>query len=391
MENPFKTYKPSFPAGMVGVCGFGILVGLFLILFPLFYANAWTDSKDYRALWVIGFLLVFFCGFILHGKSYFRVETGSRKIRFVGLFGPREFELDEIEGYRSNDGKGGRIIKFYPKGMGGKIILYFDSEEKNEFFHWVEQNFTDLDALDAKNEEKEAYSDERLGTNEAERKERLKAARGWNVRLMVAGIILCLWSFIWPHPYEVLYPLLILLPVLAIFMPLVFPGAVKFLLKLQTIYSTTIPIYIFPSIGLLISSSIEWKIIDAKPFWPPFWILTILMLILLLLFSGNDQKNFKTYLTAFLICAAYSGGTIHSLNCLLDKSAGVNYPSKVVYKHSHTSRGGTSYYVALSPWGPRLDDQEMDVSREVYYSHPNGAPVTVNLKEGFFKIPWYSF
>jgi hypothetical protein len=47
--------------------------------------------------------------------------------------------------------------------------------------------------------------------------------------------------------------------------------------------------------------------------------------------------------------------------------------------------------VTLAPWGPMGKGGEVEVNRDVYYSHPRGEQVTVYLRPGFFKIPWYSF
>jgi len=393
LENTYKTYKSSISSIVLLIffCGLGTVAGAFLIAFPYLLSIPLAYAKGYDVWCVLGGILIIFSLYELLTKIQFCVETSPQKIRIIGIFGAREFDKSEIEGYRTGTMRSGPVPRFYLKGTGRKISLNLNVQQRTEIQEWFEKNLNNLDNVDAQNELKEALSDDRLGSNEDEKRENLKKGQKIVAYLSVLGLAVTFWCMIWPHPYEVLYPVLILIPTIAIFLPLFFPGSIKFIVKLKTVYGTSFLIYPFAVPFLLIRATTDWKILDTQNFWMPFGISTFITLILLLLFSGNNQKDIKTFLTALVICAAYSAGTILSLNSLLDKSTPVTYPSVVIHKYSHTSRNTTDYYVTLSPWGPVTAAKEIEVNREVYNEQSTGASVEVSLKEGFFKIPWYSF
>jgi hypothetical protein len=55
-----------------------------------------------------------------------------------------------------------------------------------------------------------------------------------------------------------------------------------------------------------------------------------------------------------------------------------------------TSKGSiTSYYLKLSPWGPREEEREVPVTRRIYEDKGAGDSVEVVVHAGAFGIPWF--
>jgi hypothetical protein len=81
-------------------------------------------------------------------------------------------------------------------------------------------------------------------------------------------------------------------------------------------------------------------------------------------------------------------GTARLINCALDAHKPSVFTATVLDRQIVHGRSRT-YLLDLSPWGPRSDEQQVEVSPEFYHNVADGDTVKVNFKPGLLLIPWY--
>lgn len=47
------------------------------------------------------------------------------------------------------------------------------------------------------------------------------------------------------------------------------------------------------------------------------------------------------------------------------------------------------YYIKVAPWGHHYDTEEIRASRSEFEQIEIGDSINIDLKKGFFNIPWY--
>ena len=90
-----------------------------------------------------------------------------------------------------------------------------------------------------------------------------------------------------------------------------------------------------------------------------------------------------------LMSFLYSYGNVITINCKFDQSKPQTiYTTVESVNVSHSK--GTHYYLYLKPWEEKAYPGSIEVSGAMYYRHPVGSSITINLKHGLFNIPWFT-
>jgi hypothetical protein len=107
---------------------------------------------------------------------------------------------------------------------------------------------------------------------------------------------------------------------------------------------------------------------------------------------GRNKKGTKNKVANAILlavtCMLYAFGAVICLNGILGSSAPSTYKAKVIDKGRPTGRH-MSYFLKLSPWGPREIDQEVDVRKSVYEKYKAGDDAVIVVLRGKLGIPWY--
>lgn len=334
----------------------------------------------------------FFCLFLTVFKS--RIEIYSDRIRSVGPFKTKEVLLDQISGFRIlRTGYGRELLLMSKEPAARNIKIDFGFERQSDLLVWVNRNFTNLDAADFFKEVKQVEQDANLGDTREQRVYVLQRARRWATILNGLAIFVGLWAFFKPYPYEYVIWTMIMLPLLACVSVRHFKGALKFDAGLQTVFPDTGLTFVSTTM-LVFRAFIDWNILAWDNFWAPFAAVS-LSFYCLILWSAKDVKNKKgtkniianTILLA-VTCMIYAFGAVICLNGILDSSAPSTYKARVIDKGRSTGRH-MSYFMKLSPWGPRKTDQEVDVRKSVYGKYKAGDDAVVVVLRGKLGIPWY--
>jgi hypothetical protein len=213
------------------------------------------------------------------------------------------------------------------------------------------------------------------------------------------SLILAVWFFIYPKPYEVLFTCLLIMPVIGLF--------------LNGITGR-------PSIASLIQISKDNKCDDkydvADFIDAPAWILTLRVLIdfefesfysmiipgviaaiLILVFLYftqsiiiNTTKD-KTWIVLSLVTniVIYSFAGTYGANCVYDKSTPKVYAAKVIDKRISKGRRHKTYYIKVEEWGHHYDPENISVTQSQYNEININQYVNIDYKKGLLGIPWY--
>ncbi|WP_293306135.1 hypothetical protein [Pedobacter sp. UBA5917] len=105
--------------------------------------------------------------------------------------------------------------------------------------------------------------------------------------------------------------------------------------------------------------------------------------------NTNKSKTW-IYLSLIFNVFLYSYAGTYGANCVFDTSEPTVYHAEVVNKRiSKSSKGGTSYYLKVTPWGHHYDQEEISVAKSQYDENQIGQTINIDLKKGLFNIPWY--
>jgi len=318
----------------------------------------------------------------------YRVEIYSDKIVEIGVYKKKEIILNNIDGFRILPTQYVNQVQFIYKDTKKKKNIALMMNDSNVFLQWLNSSLKNLDAEDYDKELKTILTNDKLGMTEEQREYSFERAKKFASFLNILSIVSILWVFIWPEPYEIAIWAMVLFPLLPISSAKLFPGLIRFDESNKSAYPSVASAFLMPGLALALRALLDWNILSWQNFWVPFAIITI-CLFFLLLWVFNELRNKYGYAILVLcFCAVYGYGTTVSLNGINDKSTSINYSAVIIYKHISTGKH-TSYYLKLSPWGPRTTEKDVSVSKDLYNSVEIKDSIKVYEKKGALDIPWF--
>jgi hypothetical protein len=386
-ENSITTYRISKgnKIGLWILCGFFTLGGIHMLIYPFLGLQPFDlGQKLILAIFGSGMLLGSLLGifWILH----FKIETEFGRIRLTGVFQTRELMLSEVRGYRIVPDK---WIFLYGENPRPVLKISLVMENQKEFLHWITgQNLKNLNEADLQMDLKTARADEKLGSNETQRREGLQRAKSWARFLGFLSLGSGFWALFYPKPYQVAVGALILMPFIALGSMAWFKGALRFNVKPKSVYGSVDLVLVGVNF-LALRAIFDWNVFDWKPFWVPFLAATFFLLALLKL-CPTDSRTMKSFLFSGLFFSAiYGFGATLCLNGMLDSSQPAIYETHLTDKRVSRGTKSITYYMTLTPWGGQTDSREWRVARQAFNRHEIGDKVMVCLKAGALHIPWY--
>jgi len=105
--------------------------------------------------------------------------------------------------------------------------------------------------------------------------------------------------------------------------------------------------------------------------------------------AARQNPQVWSAMFGMLLCAgSYGWGLARVVDSLPDKSPPAHYTTTVTNKYE-TYHRGTSYHLALAPWGPAQWSDSLTVSQAVYDSTLIGGQACLELYPGLLHLPWY--
>lgn len=367
-----------------------ILVFIWLMLLP--FVPGLTDDaslKNHGIVWSLSFFAIIILVLAGLWDTYISCITiDNTSIRYRGLGTNRYYLFTEIKGFRYAD----KYIFIEPLEAGAKKIKihqYF--ERQDELKAWLEENFINLDEATIAEEEKEILQNEEFGNDASEREALLIDARRIASWLNGGAIVITLWAFIFPEPYEVVLLVCALLPFAAIFFLWKYKGLIKLNDKEKSAYPNLFTALIFPAGALVVRALIDYDIDDYSNVWKLLVITGSLFsfFIFYIVTQGTDNRSNKaiSLLLAAIVGFVYAFGAVICYNCNFDKSKPDVFETAVVRMHINSGKS-TSYHLTLAPWGKHADEDDITVSKSLYNQLHEGDKVNLYLKKGSLNIPW---
>jgi len=365
---------------------YGLLaIGMFV--FSVFLVNVYNPSVTHA---VLLFPLFLTAGAVLIIVNLIKrgIVIDDHSILCNNLFSRKELEFTRIKGCRI----GQKAIYIEPLSSDDPTIVignYSDLTKSDELARWVKAHFKDLDSIDLEKERQELSQNPELGSTEAERQGTLKRAKNIAITYNIAGIALSFAMIFYNAKTGTI--ILLSYPLIGVMIMIFSKGIIKFISKAKrSVYPSISLGMALPSFLLLIKSLGEYSIFQSNHLWSPALIISGI-LFALFYFRGINKSigSIKGQIAFMLILALlYGFGSALQINCAFDNSPLKTYDATVFSRRMQNGRS-RSYFLTLSPWGPRRKVQETEVHRRLYNVTAIGDTVKVNFKEGLLHVPWF--
>lgn len=386
-----KTYRISRPYAAIILVGAPLLIALFgwMLIQPLLPGP--LDPFLAETFWLFGpmagaLVLTGVAGIIDVFNGRFVIEED--RVYAVSVIFRRELLFDEILGFTVDD----RYITIKPVNRNRKKIkISLSYADSHEIVQWLADRYPDLDLENASQEDDDIISFS-SGWSQEERETRLgKAVKVARV-LNVTAILSAIWYFFVPVMQVLALTGVILTPLAVVAAVKWSGGLIRYNERKYSVLPHVFFALLFPCMSICLRSILDYELIEYDSAWRAT--LPVLGVLLIVVFSGRSGFRFSKpvhYVEAAVIAAfflAYSYGTVTALNAALDRSAPVEYRAIVTGKRISSGKT-TSYYLELSPWGPRTEKEEIFVSSDQYEEYGEGEELTVSTQNGFFGIQWF--
>jgi len=330
-----------------------------------------------------------------------KIITTDESIISISLFKKRELKFNEIKGFNRRRIRINLIVIDYITIIpisGKKIEISNFIENRSALETFLNSKITNLDKVAFKvlqekvqKEYNEILTSNQLGFSKEEREDKLKKAHLTAKILNGAGVVVTLWTFFFPKPYEYAIIACISLPLIGLLALKFWKGLIRIDVEKGSIYPS-IPFCIaFPGVLLSLRAMLDFSIEDYSNIW--ILAITIAVVFTSLLIFKNKELSLKTgksYFTilGFLIFTfAYGYGAIVTTNCAFDKSIPQVFSTKIVDKQISGGRYKT-YDLYLSPWGTKTEIEKVSIDIDMYRHLNNGDEVSIYQLKGRFDIPW---
>ena len=317
-----------------------------------------------------------------------RLIIDGTQVHVQGAVRSREFDLSQVEGYRTFKSRYQSFRVICLKDTTWKIPLmkYAGDESLDDWFAGLK----DLDQQDREQLLQQIDQDQELGATPEQRRGALAAAKQINVATWVVDALAAVAFAFGPAQYRIAaMVVLTLAPVAAAYMLYQQPLLYGFFKAKADPRPDVSPVLMISAFGLLIGAT-KVNFISTSLLLPFIALGTLVSLSLFLPAARKNPRFAGTLMGLLFICALYGWGLTAAIDTVADASVPHAYSVQVLGGHiSHGSRS-TSYYLKLEPWGPYANvDSQMKVSATMYYATPPGQIICLALHTGALHAPWY--
>jgi len=374
MEQEFTTstgYKIVY-----GLFAFALLVGSIIMLVNI--AGAANGSA------LLIFAVVTFAAAAAVSINLYKrkVIVADESVSYTSIWGSKEFLKADIKGFRV--GEKAISIESVEDGY-GKIAIrdYTSIGSYKELIKWLDEHFTDLNAVDYAAERNEILQDTSLGRTEEDRDSILKKSRQLTMYYGFGGLGLFFFT-VYAH---ISNPILAIITLLYPFAGVVIMGTSKGIIRLFAKKNSAYPAIFMglflSSMAALLQSVMNSEILSYDNLWLPVIVFAVICFAVLYYLSVKKANATVGSQIIFIILTSAIlafGGSL-SMNCTLDQSSPQIYAATVL--DAHVSHGkSTTYHIVIGQWGQHQKEENITVPSSFYYQVQVGGQVNVNLKKG---------
>jgi len=317
-----------------------------------------------------------------------RLAIDGTRMRLQGALRVREFDLGQVEGYRTYQGRYGssRVICLKDRAGRFAVTSYATDARFEEWFGKLK----DLDEQDEEQLLEKIDQDAELGATQEERRSALERAK----RVAIAVLAVDAGSaaaFVWgPADYRLAaMTVLALAPVAASCLlyrrPLLY-GAFK---ARGDPRGDVSPVPMISGFGLLMGA-MRVTFVSMDLLFPFIAFGVLASLAMFYPAARRGPRFAATLMGLCFLSALYGWGLALSVDTAADRSAPQTYTAQVLGEHISRGSRSTSYYLILEPWGPyEAGNTAMKVSGAMYAATRPGDIVCLALHAGALHAPWY--
>jgi len=227
---------------------------------------------------------------------------------------------------------------------------------------------------------------------EKQREVNLKQASRIATGVNILGGLVGAWTIFFPRPYAYAVMASIIMPIIGLVVIASFSGLIRIGYKKGSAVPSVIYAVLVPGLALFLRTLEDFSIFSYSRIWIPAVVIAVGCMVIANTtskeYSYRSRADLMDMLGSLLFTFAYGYGALVTVNCLFDKSTPQVFHAKVVDKRMSSGKN-TSYYLDLSPWGPREEADDVTVSKQVFDRARIGDDVNVYFMEGRFGIPWF--
>lgn len=366
-----------------------LLIGLFGFLAVMPFI---ADEIDMTLVLIltpisIGMLTLMVCGLVDVYKG--RLIIQEDRLVSIGVFKSKNLKFDEIKGYTVNE----QYIFVEPNTKEKKrikISQYIGGY--NEILLWLAENYLDLNIVNEQVEEQEILNNESIGWSKENREEKLSNARKISKIINWLGGLSFAWTLFYPKPYDYAVLSAFIIPIVALITVKLSRGLIRIDKKDGSAYPSTIFAFIFPSLGLMLRSFLDYDIFDYSNVWKKAFFVTVVFLFILLFnqkeVTFKKKQDYLTVSSLIMFLFAYGFGAVIYLNCNLDKTEPQHYTATIIDKRISTGKHA-SYYLKLTAWGQQKEIDEVSVEKGLYNRVEIDSEINIYFRNGKLEIPWF--
>jgi hypothetical protein len=226
------------------------------------------------------------------------------------------------------------------------------------------------------------------GVSEFENEEALRQRWRISVWINLISWVTGVWGLFYPRPYALTIFVLLALPWAALLVVHHYAGGFSIDRWRKGSIPHVAAAFFMPSLVLLLRGVLDFKVFD----WPRlafYGVLAGAVLCIAMTIADRSTRLRRQQIIAFYVVAFFYGiGGTALTNGLLDRSTPAVYPTEI--KDKAVLRGRTTVYrLTLDPWGPRREENYVEISEEVYNAAGLGDKVCPTVRKGAFGVAWY--
>lgn len=342
-------------------------------------------------LLLVSLVMVVLAALIASSCGKARLVLRANAIETRGLLGTRELRLDAIAGRRLRPTRGQSIRLIVPKqGRALELDSGFPADAVLDAWYGA---LPDLDLKDRQSSEAAVAADPTFGRSAAERLERLASARRLARAATGITVVLLLWIYVFPRPYNAAIVVAAALPWCAVLIARWSQGLICFDSTRNDVRPNLAIMLFAPAVVLGMRALLDVNLLDV-PRALEFGFLAGLPLVLAASWvrESNASRAWGAWTMPALLLAflalPYGAGAVVLADVQLDHQPAQTFHTQVLRKYISSGKHRTSY-VVLAPWGPKAQTEKLAVS-SAYYAHVEPeATVCMGLHRGALGLAWY--
>jgi hypothetical protein len=359
-----------------GMAGCGVAVAAFLqpsdLLAPLLIFAAILVG-----LGVFMFALAFSSSLVIDGT---RIEVRAP-------FSSRATDLGEVEGFRTSGPGSGDSWTLILKSGSGTFPVPSSFETDDAFQSWLQQ-VPNLDARDQEALITKIEQQQEIGAKLGDWLAKLTVARHRAMGLLAITVASAIGLNIvpmgWRQPFVVI---LIVAPFAAAYLCLQSPALYALFKKRSDPRAETSYILIAAGFGLLIRLR-ELHLVSIQPLIA-FMLFVVLAIAFTDYHASKDGAKRGAFVGTLVFAILFAYSSVTAIDVFFDSAKANRISADVLGARIAKSRGMTTHYLRVSPWGPIKKESDISVPSAIYLGTHAGDLICFDMHPGRLGGSWY--